>query len=255
MFQTIFKRVMLLCCTVLFTPLIFAGTVGLTHVSESSPQWTMPPSHAVVSLGLYLTRPRGIQHIDIQGLIGDTYVADENHHSNGLVGIGYFLDAKDNAWYNLSYGVNFFYLPKTFITGKITQESLFTNLAYRYTVQHYPLYGALKLKLKVFPESKSLMLDAGLGADFMEVAHFQETSLSPITLPDSAFSGRNNTTLTVTAGIGLRLENVFGKAPLECGYRFFYLGHTNLTSNSTQILDRLSTRNIYANAIVFSFTV
>ena len=255
MHQRIIQVIVLMYCSTFIMHPLFAGSAGPDKPSPASPSWTVPSSHAVVSLGLYLTRPRGEQHINIQDLIGDTFTADQKHHSNGLVGIGYFFDAKDTPWYDLSYGLNFFYLPKTFITGDITQEALFTNLNYLYTVRHYPLYGAAKLKLKVFPEKKSMIVDVGLGPNFMEIAHFQERAISPMTQPDYAFSGRNNTTLSVTAGIALRLEHVFGDAPFECGYRFFYLGRTMLVSESTQILDKLSTRNIYANAVVCSFTI
>jgi hypothetical protein len=256
MHQRIIQLIMLMCCTLFIMPPLFAGSAGLEKTPPVSTAWTMPPSHAVVSLGVYITRPRGEQHINIQGLIGDNFIADENRHSNGLVGLGYFLDAKDTAWYNLSVGANLFYLPKTFITGEIQQEGIFTtNLAYLYTVRHYPLYGDFKLKLKVFPEKQSLIFDAGLGPNFMKTAHFQEYSRNNITQPTYAFSGANTTTLSVTAGIALRLEHVFGDAPFECGYRFFYLGHSNLVSDSTQVLDRLSTRNIYANAVVCSFIV
>jgi hypothetical protein len=251
--------IVLMCCATFTLPPLFAGSAGPEKppsTTPASPAWTMPPSHAVVSFGVYLTRPRGEQHINIQGLIGDNFLADENRHSNGLVGVGYFLDAKDTAWYNLSVGANLFYLPKTFITGEIQQEDILTtNHAYLYTVRHYPLYADFKLKLKVFPEKQSLIFDAGLGPNFMKTAHFQERSIRPVALPNYGFSGQNSTTLSVTAGIALRLEHVFGEAPLECGYRFFYLGHSNLVSDSTQVLDRLSTRNIYANAVVCSFII
>ena len=57
------------------------------------------------------------------------------------------------------------------------------------------------------------------------------------------------------AGIGLRLNNIFDKAPLECGYRFFYLGQGQLKMNDNQLLNTVKTGNTYANAIICSVTV
>ena len=82
-----------------------------------------------------------------------------------------------------------------------------------------------------------------------------ETSLDGITLPDNAFSSRSNVVFSATAGLGLRLNNAFGQVPLECGYRFFYLGQGNFNSKSNQLMNTLTTGESYANALICSVTI
>jgi len=74
-------------------------------------------------------------------------------------------------------------------------------------------------------------------------------------VPDNAFSSHNNVTFTAMAGVGLKLNNIFGRAPLECGYRFFYLGQGDLSKNTDQLLNTLKTGNNYANALICSVIV
>lgn len=75
------------------------------------------------------------------------------------------------------------------------------------------------------------------------------------TSPDSIFTGRNKSTLTAMMGIGLKLNNVFGKLPFECGYRFFYLGKAGFNALTNQTTNSLNTGNSYANALMCAVTI
>jgi len=175
---------------------------------------------------------------------------------NILVGTGLFLPSFDQDPFKLSYGINAFYFAPTSVNGNIIQENLFTNLSYQYKTQHVPVYLAAKKKIDTNNEKYSVILDAGLGPNFMFITDYKENSLDGITLPDNTYANRsNNIAFSVSAGIGLRLNNVLGKMPLECGYRFFYLGQSDLYSSSNQLQNNLSTGDKYANALVCSVTV
>ena len=155
----------------------------------------------------------------------------------------------------MTYGINAFYLPKTGVMGNVTQENLFTNLSYRYNVTHYPIYAVAKSTIKTKSPKYSLTMDAGIGPNFMNTNRFEESSLDGVTVPDNVFSGRTAAAFSATAGIGMKINQVFGAAPLECGYRFFYLGQGNFNKNTNQLLNTLSTGSDFANAIICSIIV
>ena len=101
--------------------------------------------HFITQLGYYCGIQGQEQHINIQGAIGDTFSAPTNQgSSNGLFGLGYYIDGQSLKAFNMSYGLNFFYLAPTGVKGTVLQEDLFTNLAYSYTVTHFPLYVMAK---------------------------------------------------------------------------------------------------------------
>ena len=210
-----------------------------------------------VQLGLFGSSQGKAQNINIQGLIGDkfTTTVNNNNNTNGLFGIGYYVNGMEQDHFNLMYGLNGFYLGNTSVSGTIMQEHLFENLAYHYRIQHVPVYLAAKAKIKNTNEKYNIIVDAGIGPNFMQTNGYKDSSLDEITLPDHAFKGQNNVAFTVTAGIGLRLNNLLGKAPIECGYRFFYLGQGELLQRTNQILNTLKTGNNYANAVVCAVTV
>lgn len=89
----------------------------------------------------------------------------------------------------------------------------------------------------------------------MRADGFQEHSLDGITIPDNIFSSHTSTVFSATVGFGVKMKHVFGPAPLECGYRFFYLGQGNLEPSSNQVLNALNTGSVYANALICSITV
>ncbi|MCR9192656.1 MAG: hypothetical protein NXI01_08365 [Gammaproteobacteria bacterium] len=80
------------------------------------------------------------QNINIADLIGDNFSVTQGTDSNGLVGVGYYVDGQKMKPFNVSYGVNAFYLAKTNVNGLVTQEQLFTNLSYHYSTINYPIF-------------------------------------------------------------------------------------------------------------------
>ncbi len=211
--------------------------------------------HTQLQLGGYWGSQGKAQHINIDGLIGDDFTVSNSNNSNALVGLGYFIDGPVKPTFNLSYGLNFFYLPTTSVAGTVVQEGFFTNLSYRYNVTHYPLLAIAKSTIDLHSTRLALTVDAGIGPNFMATKGFQERSLDGITLPDSMFSGKTTTTFSATAGVGMKFNQVFGETPLECGYRFFYLGQGHFNVINSQVSTTLKTGNAYANAMVCSLTI
>lgn len=227
-----------------------AGTMGPVASSKLMP-------HLSVQFGGFWATQGREQHINIVDLIGDDFTVTRKTDANGLVGLGLYWNGLETQYVNLSYGIDAFYLPSTVVKGEVVQENLFTNLAYRYSLTNWPLYfGA---KADVHPESlkrASVTVDVGIGPNFIHTHHFGETSLDGgVTLPDRIFNSHTSTAFSAMAGIGLKFNNVFGSAPLECGYRFFYLGQGNFNRANTQVIDKLKTGDSYANALVCSVTV
>ena len=145
------------------------------------------------------------------------------------------------------------------VSGNIIQEDSFTNLTYHYNIQHIPIYLAVKAIVKnkneKYREKYNVIFNAGLGPNFMRTSHYRETPIVDYIFPDNGFSAKNNVAFTAMAGIGLRIHQVFGKAPLECGYRFFYLGQGQLNIQNNQLLNTIKTGNTYANAILCGIVV
>ncbi|MCX7115345.1 MAG: hypothetical protein NTW08_05510 [Gammaproteobacteria bacterium] len=219
------------------------------------------PGHKVVQLGNYWSVQGGnAQDINILGLIGDRFFTVTNNQSNNaLVGLGYYFDGQErtllNTTMNMSYGINAFYMAKTGVAGTVMQEQLFTNLAYGYHVSHFPVYAAAKSTIQTQSSKYAVTVDAGIGPNFITTGGFQESPLDSNTIPDKIFAGHTTTTFSVTAGAGVKVNNVFGSAPLECGYRFYYLGQGNFYRLSNQVVNTLNTGDGYANAVLCSITV
>ena len=228
-----------------------------TSTSYLPSKYDLLHGHAVVQLGGYWSSQGKNQHINIDGLIGDTFTITKDGSSNGLVGFGYFVDGPQRGRFDFSYGINTFYMPKTSVSGNVIQEDLFTNLAYGYNVSHFPVYAMLKSTIDLKSPNYALTVDAGIGPNFMKASGFKEYSLDGgFTLPDNIFSSRSSTQFSATAGIGFKRNHVFGNAPLECGYRFFYLGQgANFNNTSNQVLGSFSTGAMYGNAIICGITV
>lgn len=211
--------------------------------------------HAVIQLGNFWSQQGKTQHIDIDGLIGNEFTNNHNQSSNGFVGLGYYFDGQNKEKFKLDYGINAFYLAKTTVTGNIIQEGLFNNLAYGYHVTNVPVYAAAKATIPTSSSLFAITFDAGIGPNFMQTSDVHESSLDGVTLPDHIFSGNTTTTFSATAGAGIKLTNVFGKAPLECGYRFFYLGQGHFNNTSNQVVNTLNTGTNYANAVMCAITI
>lgn len=228
-----------------------ASTGGIAKDNDSSMFSVLKQGHVIAQAGGYWSHQGTAQHINIEGLIGDDFTVTQHNGSNGVVGLGYYMDSQRFERFHLSYGLNFFYLPKAYVAGEVVQEGLFTNLLYKYDTTNYPLYLVAKSTIPLTQQQSALTLDVGIGPNWMHTEGFVETPLDGgITIPDNAFSGRTTTTFSATVGAGIQIANVFGKTSLECGYRFFYLGKGRFNRNTTQLLDTLHTGDAYANAVL-----
>ena len=228
-----------------------------TYSSTSPSYFDLSHGHTVIQLGGFWASQGEAQDINIQGLVGNHYAFTSNNHnqSNGLVGLGYYLDGFHYDHVQLNYGLNVFYLGPTSVSGDVIQEQLYSNLNYHYKIQHTPLYLDAKAIIKTNSERYNVTLDVGVGPNFMRTSNYSETPLDVYTIPDNAFSAHNNVAFTATAGLGFRLNNIFGEKPLECGYRFFYLGKGQLARNNDQLINTVVTGNTYANALLCSVTI
>lgn len=207
--------------------------------------------------GFVASQSSSTQHINIEGLIGDDFSKNKQNGSNGIVGAGLYRLGYDTQYANFFYGINAFYLPHTGVCGLVAQEDLFTNLAYSYSVTNWPLYLVGKANIKnAHTEKINITLDAGLGANFISTSNFYEQSLDGgVTSPDNIFSGRNKPTFSAMVGIGLKLNNIFSNLPIECGYRFFYLGKGGFNALTNQTTNSLNTGNSYANALMCAVNI
>ena len=140
------------------------------------------------------------------------------------------------------------------MNGYVIQELQFTNLAYDYSITNFPVFAAAKAMFNNHSNQYALTVDAGIGPNFMSTARFHERSISGSNaIPDNAFSGHASTAFSAMVGAGIQLKNIFNNStPLECGYRFFYLGSGELSRNSDQLLNTLKTGQGHANALLCS---
>lgn len=229
--------------------------------------WASPASLAnaylsqgklIWQLGVFDAHQGAAQNVNITGLIGDHFSVTNQEDQNVLFGLGYFFDRDKKHVLDLSYGVNVFYLASTTVKGYVTQEKLFNNLSYRYHIENYPVYLATHGEFKLNNSSYGLTFDLGLGSNFVKTSNFSEQSRDGgVTLPDNIYTGNLRTTFSATAGLGIQFKKIKlgGKSPLECGYRFFYLGQGNFSKLTNQVTTTLNTGNSYANALICSITV
>jgi hypothetical protein len=213
--------------------------------------------HLLLELGGHWRTAATSQFININGLIGDRFTVTNGQNGNGLVGVGYFIDGKDKERLKMSYGINWFYLPKTSVSGTVVQEDLFENLSYSYNITNYPLYAVAKSTLKTSSPNYNVTLNAGIGPNFMALGQFKENSISGsnvVSLPDQIFSGKKSAVFSATAGLGFQLANILGKMPIECGYQFFYLGQGSMSVINEQVQNTLKTGTLYANAVMCSLS-
>jgi len=223
----------------------------LTSASASAYQLS---GHFLLQGGGYVTTSGENQMININGLIGDEFNVTHHQQSNAVFGVGYLVDGLRRGHYGLDYGIDAFYLSKTKVSGTITQELLFTNLAYRYYISHLPVYLFAKGYADLNCNHLALTVDAGIGPNFMKTMQYQDTSLDGVTLPDHAFSGHSKTVFSAMAGIGLKFM-VLQQYPLELGYRYFYLGQGSLHPRTNQILNNLKTGTNTAQALILTLSI
>ena len=205
--------------------------------------------------GVYLGTQGTGQHVAIDGLVGDYYSVTNPTVNGGIVGLSYYINslALDNSEYELQYSISSFFLSSTNVGGYVTQENIVTNLKYQYNLSN--IAGYLGVKLRKLNEDSRFngAFDLGLGFNRIEASKFYETSLTSYTLPDYFFTFAHSYEFSVMTGLGLRLENAFGKNPWECGYRFFYLGQGQLDPINTLISKGLKTGHNYANVFACEF--
>lgn len=226
----------------------------LEHSSRFNLQNVLIP----IQGGVFFSSQGGSSHfVGIQGLIGDTFNDNNTNGNNGLFGLGYYINGWNAPMFSLYYGVNAYYLAPVSINGTVVQENLFTNLGFSYSITNYPIYIAAKALINNNTSDKyNITLDLGLGPNIVNTRNFSEVSLDGgITIPDHAFQGQTNTVFSVTAGIGVKFNNIIREYPIECGYRFYYLGQGTLSAVNNQILNNLDTGSNYANAVVCSVIV
>lgn len=210
----------------------------------------------ILQLGWFSAKQGKSQHIDIDGLVGDDFSVKKSTDQNFLIGLGYYFDCLEICQTSLSCGINAFYLAPTTVKGKVTQEDLFTNLSYHYSITHYPIYFSAKALVHSC-ENADLVIDLGIGPNILSAGRFKERSLDGgITNPDPhLFSRKNVVTFSATAGLGWRFNNVFNTVSIEIDYRFFYLGNGELKKNNPQTRNTLYTGNSYANAFFLSISI
>lgn len=224
---------------------------GCSIVYANQASQLLQKGHLVFQAGNYWSKQGQSQHINIANLIGDDFTLNKGHASSGFAGLGYFIDGQSIKSAQLSYGLNVFYLPSVSVTGNVIQENLFENLSYHYSVTNTPIYAELRSSIPLKSDRVSFTTNIGVGVNFMKAGDFSENSLDGgITIPDHLFAGQTNTNLSATLGLGVQWNDVFGKVPLECGYRFFYLGSGHLKKNNSQVLNTLNTGSVYANAVL-----
>ncbi|MCW8410249.1 hypothetical protein OQJ13_14810 [Legionella sp. PATHC035] len=211
--------------------------------------------HLLLELGGFYATQGKAQDIHIKTLVGNRYTVKSHSQGNGLVGVGYFLDGPEHDRFKFSYGANVFFLGTTATKGYIIEEQLDTNLSYTYKTQNIPLFFMAKSLVQTHSDKINLAIDVGIGPNFIETSHYKEIALTTFTVPDNGFSDNNTTAFAATVGAGLRFNQVADKIPLECGYRFFYLGQGKLAKNNDLIINTLKTGNNYANALICSVTI
>lgn len=241
-------------CTLLF---ILNANVSIAAEANENPLSRFsftPTGYTTIQVGGFWATQGLAQNSNIQTLIGNRYTVDNNNQGNAVVGLGYYLKRVSQQRLQFNYGLNAFYLAPTKVSGVIIQEQLLTNLSYQYDTQHLPIYVDAKAILKTNNERYSLILDGGVGPNFMFINNYRDTPLNSYTDPDHAFTSNSNVAFSATAGLGIRMNHFIKKVPLECGYRFFYLGQGELAKNNNQIINLLKTGNIYANAIICGLT-
>lgn len=244
----IFRKILPIIGLLTLSASVFAGTMGKINPFKA---------HLLAEIGGYSALQGKAQNIYIaENLVGNRYTVSAHNQGSGLVGLGLILDAPQySPRFDLSYGANVFFLGQTSVRGFIVEEQTFTNLAYDYKLRHIPLYFMLRTAAKTRWDTLKLAVDLGVGPNFMSVSRYRETPLNTFTLTDINFKDRSNVEVAATAGVGLRFNDREGQIPLECGYRFFYLGRGHFKVNNDQLINTLSTGNNYANAFVCSVII
>ncbi len=233
---------------VLIQPVAAQANAPLSHIIEKIR--TKHPE-LIAQIGGFIASEGKAQVINAVSLRGNGYTVNNHTKGNALLGVGYYLDGIVRDRVDIKFGLDWLYMMSTPVSGFINQEQIFQNLSYQYNVRNMPLYLAAKAKYNDSKDRFDWIFDIGAGPNFIRTGGYNESSLTDFTIPNNnTFTAHNNVAFTAMAGVGIRAHNVFGKIPLECGYRFMYLGAGQLQNNNNQVLNTLSTGQGYANSIV-----
>lgn len=138
------------------------------------------------------------------------------------------------------------------MSGDVLQETVFNNLSYSYNISNYPLYFTAKPIIDTSNPDVKITMNVGIGPNFMQTNHFTEKSQpggDAVSIPDQFWGNSVTTAFSAMAGAGIQLDHVFGKAPLECGYKFFFLGQGHFNTMNDQVRNSFKTGNVYTNAL------
>lgn len=249
-FKSIVTPGALFSACALFSSLVNSGAMGdlKSHFK----------GHFLVQIGGYSALQGKAQNVYVsENLIGNRYTVTSHNQGSGVVGLGYLLDAPAfSKRFDLAYGINSYFLGQTSVHGYIVEENTFTNLSYDYKIRSIPLYFAAKSVIHTRnDDAYQIAVDLGMGPNFMSASRYKEMPLTSFTIPNNNFTDRNNVNFSVSAGLGLRFNNKANQIPLECGYRFFYLGQGRFKSNNNQIINNVTTGDNYANAVICSVII
>jgi hypothetical protein len=204
----------------------------------------------VVQIGAFTATQGKAQPIGFAGITDNDFGVSQSQGQNALVGLGYYVNGYEGNAFDLSFGVNAFYLAPTVIKGTINEGNIPLNLTYQYNLTNYPLYAMLKGFLYT-SHKYWLTADVGVGPNIITASSYSESAVDPTAIPNNGFSSNTSIVWSGTFGLGLRINNVIGTFPLEIDYRFFYLGEGSLQKNSP-FNDNLVTGDNTANALVLS---
>lgn len=236
--------------SVVFTSiLVTSNTIVFAQVNLNELYTNHIKNKLMFQAGFYGAHQGQLQQVMINNLIGDQFTVTDNSDINALIGLGYYKDFRDFSKFKLQYGLDVLYLMQTSVNGQVIQENLFNNLSYSYKVSHIPFYAALKAITETPKKGYELYFDGGIGPNIMVTSGFNEQPLNSYTLGEQLFKGATTTRFSAMAGIGIRATEIFSH-PLECGYRFMYLGEGRLNINNTEVTNQLSTGENYAHSLV-----
>jgi hypothetical protein len=251
-----------------FTPTPHDSTPTLANTSLPPPLATAAPkaspkptffsslkerSHFVIELGGFRATQGKSQQVDLNDdQIPDNFTVTQSQDSNVVGGMGYYVDGQETKWMRLSYGINAFYLAPTKVIGTVPFEPPpEPPLSIYYTTTSMPIYLATKALINNSYSNKyNMVIDLGIGPNFLTTSDVKPTSPNP--LLTTTHGGATAVTLSAMAGIGLRVNHVFGQNSLECGYRFFYLGQGKFNNVDSDVTSTLQTGDVYANAVLCS---
>lgn len=208
-----------------------------------------------IHLGVSQVLTGKLQNIPVHSVPPARYSTNHQDNWNGLVGFSLLKDVRKLEHFDFNYGLSMFYLFKQSVSGEVFQAGLFNNLGYSYSVQNLPVYLHGKTLFHDIPHLPAFAIDIGVGPNVMKVSRYTEWRINPTSRLDNAFKQHTSAAFSATAGIALHFANVFDKAPMACGYRFFYLGSGELQPRNLQFLSALSTGSSFANALVCSLVI